>query len=145
LPMVRRCGNRIPVVVDVRVGGGRPPPFETRCIYPPHLFPLALELNGCRCGRGRERTGLREVSPAGVENDGARQCIPAPDDHFTARPYCRVPKASAIRRVGSGGSFPTVAPGIVSPAALLVPAPAFSPPANHLTTPPHSPPPPPPT
>src|SRR5205823_5900341 len=41
--VIRRCRDHISIAVDVHVGRGREPPFETRCIYVVHLFPLALE------------------------------------------------------------------------------------------------------
>ena len=40
-----------------------------------------------------------------------------PDDHFAARPDCRV-KVSGSGRVGSAGGCPTVRAGIVSPAGV---------------------------
>src|SRR5947199_9351518 len=39
--IVRRCRDHNSIPVDVDVGRDRSPPFETRCIYSPHLFPLA--------------------------------------------------------------------------------------------------------
>src|SRR5437762_7928828 len=54
-------------------GRGRPPPFETRCIYSPYLFPLASELNRSRCccrsrrgGCGRQVKGIDLVIGAEV-------------------------------------------------------------------------------
>src|SRR5438874_1956670 len=48
------------------------------------------------------------IAPATVENN------PAPDDHFSASPYCR--PDSGIRRVGNAGRRPTVRVGIISAA-----------------------------
>ena len=36
--IVRRCRDHNSIAVDVDVGRGRPPPFETRCIYSPDPF-----------------------------------------------------------------------------------------------------------
>ena len=43
--------------------------------------------------------------------------IPAPDDHFTASPNCRV-TVSGSGRVGGAGGCPTIRAGIVSPAGV---------------------------
>ena len=66
---------------------------------------------GCR---RRRRPGLRAVSPAVVQKAAV---IPAPHDHFTARPDCRL-IPSAGWDVGDAGGCPTVCAGIVSPAAV---------------------------
>ena len=46
-----------------------------------------------------------------------RPSIPAPNDHFTAGPHCRV-TTSADGRVGDAGGCPTIRAGIVSPAGV---------------------------
>jgi hypothetical protein len=58
---------------------------------------------GCRgrCCRGCGTLCSRAVFPAGVENIGA---IPStPDDHFTARPHCRVARPGTGRVARAGG------------------------------------------
>ena len=42
---------------------------------------------------------------------------PAPDDHLTAGPNCRVP-ASRTGRIGGAGGRPGISAGIVSPASV---------------------------
>ena len=64
---------------------------------------------------GCPTVGAGIVSPAGVQV--AAVANPAPDDHFTAGPYCRV-TLSACRGVDHAGGRPTVRAGIVSPAGV---------------------------
>src|SRR5215211_2004108 len=49
--IVRRCHDHISIAVDVDVGRGRAPPFETRCIYSAQFLPLTSEQNWPRRGR----------------------------------------------------------------------------------------------
>src|SRR5262245_45121136 len=128
LPIVRRCRDHISVPVHVHVGRGRPHPCETRCIYSPDLAPLPSELN-------RGRTGLRAVSPAGVEKTPADRTS-TPDDHFTASPHCCVID-SASGRVGSGGGRPIIRAGIVSPAGAKEGEAISSAPDDHFTASPY--------
>ena len=58
---------------------------------------------------------LRAISPAGVQT--VLSVIFAPDDHFTARPDCRV-IGSSRWRVGGAGGCPVIRAGIVSPARV---------------------------
>ena len=55
-------------------------------------------------------SGTGIVSPAGVY-------VAAPDDHFKARPDCRV-TSRATGRIGGAGGYPTVRTRIVSPAGV---------------------------
>ena len=64
--IIRRCRDHNAIAVDVHIGRGHPSPLKTRCIYPPHLFPLASERDRSRCRRWCTR--LRTVSPTGVGN-----------------------------------------------------------------------------
>src|SRR6266567_1392799 len=60
-PIVRRCRDHNSIAVDVYVGRSRSTPFETRCIYCPHLFPPGAERDRsrCRCRSSRSRRGCR--------------------------------------------------------------------------------------
>ena len=61
---------------------------------------------------------------------------PAPDDHFTASPHCRV-TVSGSGRVGGAGGCPTIGAGIVSAASVQKPLVARSAPDDHFTAGPH--------
>src|SRR5262249_10902728 len=65
--IVRRCRDHNPITVDVNVGRGRPPPFQTRCIYSGYLFPLASELNRSR--RRRRSRSWRAAAYSGQDID----------------------------------------------------------------------------
>ena len=60
----------------------------------------------------------------------------APDDHFTARPHCRV-KVSASGCVGRGRGRPTIRAGIVSPAGVQI-ADSSTPPQTIISLPVHT-------
>ena len=67
----------------------------------------------------------------------SRAVTSAPDDHFTASPYCRV-TVSGIGRVGGAGGCPTVGAGIISSAGVQkVPLPSHSAPDDHFAAGPH--------
>ena len=57
------------------------------------------------------------ISPAGIQNLVDTSATPAPDDHFTASPDCRVIR-SGSGRVGGAGGCPTIRAGIVSSAGV---------------------------
>ena len=65
---------------------------------------------------GRPTIRARIVSPAGVQVELPHT---PPDDHFTARPHCRVDQIGS-GRVGRACSCPTVRAGIVSPAGVRI-------------------------
>src|SRR5882757_836068 len=127
--IIRRCRNHNAIAVNIQIGRGRLSPFEARCIYSSHLFPLASELNRSRCRR-RSWPGLRAVSPACVGRVGDAPSS-APDDHFAPGPHSRGVK-SARGRVGRAGGNPTVCAGIVSSAGVQR-AGSASAPNNHFT------------
>src|SRR4029453_1787535 len=46
--IVRCCRDNNSIAVDIDVGCGCPPPFQTRGIYSPHLLPLASDVDRAR-------------------------------------------------------------------------------------------------
>src|SRR5262249_33765568 len=115
--IVRRCRDHsriasvqlLNAAIDVDLVRRGPDPGETHCIYSVHFAPLGVERDLWRCRRGRGRTGLRAVSPAGVHI--AKAMKSAPDDHFTVGPHYRV-IGSASGCVGSARSRPAIRAGI---------------------------------
>ena len=82
-------------------------------------------------------TGLRAVSPAGVQRAAGSRS--APDDHFAAREDSRV-EVSASGRVGRAGGRPAIRARIVSPAGIeSVKDETCSTPDDHFTASPHCP------
>src|SRR6478672_10745850 len=78
--------------------------------------------------RGRRVSGARRyptvgawvISTASVQVDTYTRYIkPTPDNHFTARPNCRM-TASVIGRIAGGGSCPTICAGVVPPATVKI-------------------------
>ena len=86
----------------------------------------------CRC-RSRCWTGLRAVSPAGVES---AIVILSPRRSSTAGPDCRV-KPSASGGVSGAGGCPTIRAGIVSPAGVEI-AVVIYPPQTIISLPVHT-------
>ena len=73
---------------------------------------------------GKGRVSCASSSPtivAGIVSRSGAQVViqiqPAPDDHFAARPDCRV-KEPGLGREGGGGRCPTVRVGVVSAASV---------------------------
>src|SRR5206468_8730924 len=62
----------------------------------------------------------------------AKTVFSAPDDHFTARPHCRL-SDPGIGRVSGAGGGPTVGRRIVSPAVIKAAAVDKSAPDDHFT------------
>ncbi len=61
---------------------------------------------------------MRTIPPASVgELIAAVSTLPAPNDHLSAGPDCRV-MGSDIGHVGGAGDYPTIPAGIVSPACI---------------------------
>ena len=80
-------------------------------------------------------TCLCAISPAGVQ--GAQVITAAPNDHLTARPYCRV-RCPGFRRVDGAGERPTIDTRVVSPAGGQTPlVKILSTPDNHFSIAPH--------
>ncbi len=79
------------------------------------------------------RAGWCPVSLASVQIGEA--IITAPDDHFTARPDCRVELAWSGRIVGAGG-YPIIRAGIISPPGVQISETTirFSAPDDHFAT-----------
>src|SRR5205823_2162189 len=81
--------------------------------------------------------GGRIVRAAGVEILTATVIrVAAPDDHFTAAPYCRV-IFSAVGRADDVGGCPSISAGIIFAAGVKSAAAIRSAPHDHFTAAPH--------
>jgi len=83
---------------------------------------------------GRPTVDKGVVSASSVKE--GETVVPAPDDHFTVGPHCRV-SASGARRVGSARRCPTVGVGIISPTGAIIDETISSAPDYHFAAGPH--------
>ena len=80
--------------------------------------PHQPDFSAVRLDNGQRWRVLRTISPTGVgELIAAVSTLPAPNDHFTAGPDCRV-MGSGMGRVGGAGDYPIIRAGIISPAGV---------------------------
>src|SRR5882724_1305977 len=84
-------------------------------------------------GRSYPSTSDGIVSRAGVPKAGTES---TPDDHFGARPHCRV-RPAASRRVDGNGRCPHISSGIVSPAGVQIATEPLAAPDYHFVAGPH--------